>query len=397
MKIIERKSYIEKLKRVANTPDIKVITGIRRSGKSKLMLSFIDYLKSNEKKVNIVYIDYNLKQNEELLDKEKLYTYVNKNYKKNYQNYLFIDEIELCKGFEKIIISLYTEENYRIYITGSNAFLLSSDLLTLFTGRTFEIQVFPFSFSEYLEYFKYKDIHNAFEKYVKEGGMSGSYLYKELDDKYKNINSIYTTLLVRDIQQKYNIKHMETFNKISDFLVSNIANIISINNITNILNNKENKITYKTVDKYIGYLVNAFVFYRIKRYDLVGKKYLKTNEKYYLADHSFKYALLGTKNMNLGYVYENIVALELLRREYEVYIGILYKKEVDFVAIKKDEQIYIQVSDDISNQSTFEREINPLLSIRDGYKKIIIANTKHEMYQYEGIAIYDIADWLCNY
>ena len=394
MKILERTEYINQLKRVVGTPDIKVITGIRRSGKSKLMLSFIDYLNKTYKNANILYIDYNLIQFEDLTNKDSLYKYVSEHYKKKKKNFVLIDEVELCKGFEKTIISLYTEGKYDIYLTGSNAFLLSSDLATLFTGRTFEIQVFPFSFKEFIEYYKLKNINEAFDKYVLEGGMSGSYIYKDIRDKYKNINDIYKTLLLRDIKQKYKIKHIDIFNKISEYLISNVSNIVSINNILKAVKQSGTNIDYKTVAKYIGYLINAFIFYKVTRYDLAGKKYLKTNEKYYLADHAFKYAVLGTKNMNYGYIYENIVAMELLRRGYEVYIGILYKKEIDFVAIKKDEQIFIQVSDDISDEKTFKREVTPLLSIKNGYKKMILANTKHEMYQYEGIEIHDIARWL---
>lgn len=394
MKIIERTEYIDQLKRVVGTPDIKVITGIRRSGKSKLMLTFIDYLNKNYKNINIVYIDYNLSKYEDLTNKDSLYEYVSEHYDKKKKNFLMIDEIELCENFEKVVISLYTEGKYDIYLTGSNAFLLSSDLVTLFTGRTFEIQVFPFSFKEYLQYYKYKNLNEAFDRFVLEGGMSGSYLYKDIRDKYKNINDIYKTLLLRDIKQKYKIKHIETFNRISEYLISNISNIVSINNVQKAIKQSGSNIDYKTVAKYIEYLLSAFIFYKVTRYDLSGKKYLKTNEKYYLADHVFKYAVLGTKNMNYGYTYENIVAIELLRRGYEIYIGILYKKEIDFIAIKKDEQLFIQVCDDISAEKTFSREVAPLLSIKSGYKKMILANTKHDMYQYEGIEIHDIARWL---
>lgn len=396
MKIIERTEYLEKLIRVIGTPDIKVITGIRRSGKSKLMASFIAYIKKNIKKANIIYIDLNLKKLEKYKNADKLYNFVKEKYDKKKKNFLLIDEIEECEGFENIINSLHAEEIFDIYITGSNAFLLSSDLATLFTGRTFEIEVYPFSFSEYLKYFKNKDIDVAFKNYLFEGGMSGSYVYKNIEDKYENLKTVYDTLLLRDIKNKYKIKNIEVFEKIVEYLISNISNLISTNNITDALKNNRIKIDYKTVGKYIEYLLNAFIFYRVKRYDLAGKKYLKTNEKYYLSDHAFKYAILGTKNMDYGYVYENIVAIELLRRGYELYVGVLYKKEIDFVAKKRNEQIYIQVSDDISTEKTLKREVDPLLSIKDGYKKIIIANTKHDMYQYEGIEIYDLVRWLSN-
>ncbi len=300
----------------------------------------------------------------------------------------------MCDGFEKTINGFHAEEKYDIYITGSNAFLLSSDLATLFTGRTFEIEVYPFSFKEYLEYYNYKDIQEAFDNYTKEGGMSGSYLYKTQEEKYQYISDVFNTLIVRDIKQKYNIKNADVLNNLNNYLIDNISNLTSSNNITNFLNSNNINITDKTIKNYIDYLCNAFAFYKVKRYDIKGKRYLSTQDKYYLADHSFKYAMLGTNNMDYGRTYENIVAIELLRRGYELYVGTLYNKEIDFVATKRNEKLYIQVSDNIDYYETLKREVEPLLQIRDAYPKVIIARTKHEDYQYEGIQIYDIADWL---
>ena len=300
----------------------------------------------------------------------------------------------MCDGFEKIINGLHAEEKYDIYITGSNAFLLSSDLATLFTGRTFEIEVYPFSFKEYLKYYNYDDIQEAFDNYTKEGGMSGSYVYKTQEEKYQYISEVFNTLIVRDIKQKYNIKNTDVLNNLNNYLIDNIANLTSSNNITNFLNSNKVSITDKTIKNYTDYLCNAFAFYKVKRYDIKGKKYLSTQDKYYLADHSFKYAMLGTNNMDFGRTYENIVAIELLRRGYELYVGTMYQKEVDFVAKKRDENIYIQVADNISDDITLKREVTPLLQIRDAYPKIIIARTRHEDYQYEGIQIYDIDNWL---
>lgn len=299
----------------------------------------------------------------------------------------------MCDGFEKALNGLHAEEKYDIYITGSNAFLLSSDLATLFTGRTFEIEVYPFSFKEYLKYYNYKDIQEAFDKYTQEGGMSGSYIYKTQEEKYQYISDVFNTLIIRDIKQKYNIKNTDVLN---NYLIDNISNLTSSNNITHFLNSNKVNITDKTVKNYIDYLCNAFAFYKIKRYDIKGKKYLSTQDKYYLADHSFKYAILGTNNMDFGRTYENIVAIELLRRGYELYVGTMYQKEVDFIAKKRNENLYIQVSDYIGDDSTLKRETTPLLQIRDAYPKIIIARTRHEDYQYEGIQIYDIANWLAK-
>ena len=396
MKLIKREFYLNKLIDVIGTPDIKVITGIRRSGKSKLLESFKEYIINNVEDYNIIHINFNLPKFENLKEYHKLYEYISENYIEGKHNFVLIDEVQMCNEFEKIINGIHAEEKYDIYITGSNAFLLSSDLATLFTGRTFSFEIYPFSFKEYLQYYKCKDIQEAFDNYVKEGGMSGSYVYKTQIDKYKYIEDVFNTLILRDIKQKYNIRNIDILNNLSNYLIDNISNLTSANNITNYLNSNKIEITDKTIKNYIDYLCNSFAFYKIKRYDIKGKKYLATLDKYYLADHSIKYATLGTSNMDYGRTYENIVAIELLRRGYELYVGTLYKKEIDFIAQKRNEKIYIQVADNIDYQDTLNREAEPLLQIKDAYPKIIIARTKHENYQYEGIQIYDIANWLTN-
>lgn len=394
MKLIKRENYLNKLINVMGTPDIKVITGIRRSGKSKLLEELKKYIIENVKNNNIIHINYNLPQFDSLKTYDALINYVEKNFKEEMNNYLLIDEVQMCDEFEKAINGFHAEEKFDIYITGSNAFLMSSDLATLFTGRTFKIEVYPFSFKEYQKYYKYEDIQEAFDKYVFEGGMSGSYLYKTREEKYQYIKDVFNTLIVRDIKQKYKIRNTDIIQNLTDYLMDNISNLTSSNNITNVLNFNNVSITDKTVNNYIDYLCNAFSFYKIKRFDIKGKKYLSTQNKYYLADHSFRFAMLGTRNMDYGRVYENIVAIELLRRGYEVYVGTLYQKEIDFVAKKQGKQIYIQVSDDISNEKTFKREVESLLKIQDAYPKMVIARTKHEKYEYEGVEIIDIASWL---
>ena len=396
MKLINRMNYLDKILSVVGTPDIKVITGVRRSGKSKLLEALKTHLLQNDPDINIIHINFNMPEYEELTEYKPLYDYINNNYKIGCENVVMIDEIQMCNNFEKAINGLHASEKYDIYITGSNAFLLSSDLATLFTGRTFEIKVYPFSFLEFQQYFKYDNNYDAFDKYVLEGGMSGSYLYKDIEAKYNYIDEVYHTLIVRDIRTKYHIRNVALMDRISDFLMDNISNLTSARSLADTFNSNKDKINHKTVGSYMQYLCNAFAFYKVRRYDIQGKKYLSSNEKYYLSDHSFRYAKLGTKNMDYGRVYENIVAIELMRRGYEIYVGTLYKKEIDFVAIKRDEKIYIQVSDDISSKKTFEREVSPLLAIRDAYPKILIARTRHDSYQYEGIRIIDIADWLIN-
>ncbi len=396
MKLIERDFYLDKLKNVMGTPDIKVITGVRRCGKSKLMDAFIDWIKKNEKDANIIHINYNLFEFDSIKTAHALDSYVEERYQSNKTNFLLIDEVQLCTDFEKEINSFHASEKYDIYITGSNAFLLSSDLATLFTGRVFQIKVFPFSFLEYQKYFKNADPENAFDSYVKEGGMSGSFVYKSTEEKYAYIKDVFDTLITRDIVQKYKIKNEVLLNKLNDFMLDNISSEVSVRKIADTLTSNQEKTNDKTIGSYLNYLCNAFAFYKVRRYDIRGKKYLASQDKYYLADHSFRYAILGTKNMDYGRVYENMVCIELLRRGYEVYTGVLYKKEIDFVAIKQSEKIYIQVSDDISLPETLEREVTPLLSIKDAYPKVLIARTRHEKYLYEGISIINLADFLLN-
>ena len=394
MNRIIRNKYLKKLIDLSKTPDIKVITGVRRSGKSVLLQQFADYLKNTERDVNIISANLQELEYDYLLDYHKLHSYVMDKYKLNYHNVVMIDEIQLCDKFELAINSLHTKGMFDIYLTGSNAFLLSSDLATLFTGRVMEIKVFPFSFAEYVEYFDCENIIDAFDEYVRTGGMSGSYFYKAEEHRFEYIKDIYTTILERDLVKKYKIRNRSEFLSISEFMMDNIGNLLSPNNICVALNRGKSEITRKTVVKYIQYLENAFMFYEAKRYDLKGKKYLETNKKYYICDASFRYAINGTKNLDFGRVYENIVYLELLRRGYEVYVGKLYKKEIDFVAIKRNEKIYIQVSDNISDPKTMEREITPLLQIRDAYPKMIIARTRHEDYQQEGVLITELSNWL---
>ena len=394
MKLIERTHYLDKIIGVIGTPDIKVITGVRRSGKSKLLEAFKKYVEESVTDCSIIHINFNLPEYDHLLTYRALYDYVNSKYSIGKSNFVLIDEVQMCADFEKAINGLHASEKFDIYITGSNAFLLSSDLATLFTGRTFEIKVFPFSFAEYSEYFEIADKYEAFDRYMLEGGMSGSYLYKDQEAKYDYIVDVFDTLIVRDIRQKYNIRNMPLMNRIVDYLMDNISNLSSARSISNAITSMQDKVNHITVNTYMQYLCNAFAFYKVRRYDIKGKKYLASNDKYYLSDHTFRYAKLGTKNMDYGRVLENIVAIELLRRGYEVYVGVLYKKEIDFVAIKRNEKIYIQVADNISDSNTFEREVSPLLAIKDAYPKMVIARTRHNEYQYEGIKIVDIADWL---
>ncbi len=394
MKLIERPHYLKQLISMRHTPDIKVITGIRRSGKSKLMASFIAWLRQNETDAHIIDIDLTSLQFESLKEYHHLNEYIEAHYESGKANYLFIDEVQNCTGFELVINSLHALEKYHIFISGSNAFLLSSDLATLFTGRVIEIEVYPFSFSEFISYFENTDIQASLNNYIIYGGMSGAYVYAEQSERFKYIQNVWDTLILRDIKQKYKLRNKTGIERMSDFMMDNISNITTSRNIASTLSSAQESITYRTVSTYMNYLCSAFAFYKFRRYDVRGKKYLSSGEKYYLCDHAFKYAKLGIKNLDFGRTLENIVAMELRRRGYEVYVGVLYKAEIDFVAIRRDEKIYIQVADDISRSETLKREVTPLFKIQDAYPRMIIARTRHSMTLYDGIQLWDAAQWL---
>ncbi len=396
MKLIDRPHYINQLIGVMNTPDIKIITGVRRSGKSKLLNAFAAYIRETDKKANIIEIDLTKLRFERLKEYHALNEYIEKHYRDGCSNYLMIDEVQLCEGFELAINSIHSEEKYDIYLTGSNAFLLSSDLATLFTGRYIAIHVFPFSFREFCAYFDIDagDWDSAFSEYIQLGGMSGAYTYSRQTDREKYIRDVYETILVRDLVEKYKLGNPAMMVRVSHYLTDNTGNISSSRNISTALNTDGFGVSHMTVGKYIDYLCNAFVFYEAKRYDVKGKAYLQSLSKYYLVDTGIRFAELGKRNMDWGRMLENIVFIELLRRGYNVYVGKLYQKEIDFVAMKGSEKIYIQVSDDITAKETFEREVDPLLKIRDAYPKILLARTHNEESDFEGIRIIDIPRWL---
>ena len=395
MKLIERTQYLERLQAVRDIPDIKVITGVRRSGKSKLMDAFIDIV-SKDPDVNVIRIRLNLKSDEAFLDADAMYAHAEASHKPDMRNYLFIDEVQMCDGFERIVNSLYEEEKFDIYLTGSNAFLLSSDLATLFGGRVCEISLYPFSFGEYLEYYPPTDLQASFDAYVAEGGMSGAYLYRTPEDARRYVDGVYRTTIAKDIITKFKIENEDLLIMLGNYLMDTVGERTSVRNIAKKLSSSSYKTNDKTVGAYLGYLCKSFLFYPVQRYDIKGKRHLETERKYYLADLSFRFSELGSKMADWGHLYENLVAIELMRRGFEVYVGQLYKKEIDFVAIKCGAKIYIQVSDDISRPDTLEREVAPLLAIRDAYPKVLIARTRHDESQYEGIRVIDIAQWLAG-
>ncbi len=396
MKLIDRTLYLSQLTRVRDTQDIKIVTGIRRCGKSKLLEAYARHVLQTDPQANIIAIDLTKLKFEDLKEYHALNAYVEASYRPGVKNYLFIDEVQLCENFELAINSLHSEDKYDIYLSGSNAFLLSSDLATLFTGRYIEIHVYPFSFEEYCRYFEIGEDsrQQALDSYLKIGGLAGSYAYTHEADRSRYVRDVYETILIRDLVDKYRLNHPMVLKRVGEYLMDNVSNVSSSRNIGNTLSAAGDETNHKTIGSYIEYLRNAFVFYEARRYDVRGKTYLQSLSKYYLADTGIRFAVLGTRNMDWGRMLENVVYIELLRRGYEVYVGKLYQKEIDFVAMKGTEKVYIQVSDDISNEDTFKREVEPLLKIRDAYPKLLIARTRHEESDYEGIRIVDVAEWL---
>ena len=395
MNLIDRPEYMQRLLDLTGTPDIKIITGIRRCGKSELMKAYIRRIAEAQPEANIIFVDFFDLKYEALKEYHALYDYIESHYVSGKQNFVFVDEVQLCDKFELAVNSLHRSRKYDLYLTGSNAFLLSSDLTTLFTGRYVEIHVFPFSFAEYCRYYADEtDTAKLFDEYVIKGGLAGSYEYRTELDRVHYLRDVYDTIINRDLVAKYKLPDTATLEHLAEFMMDNISNLTSPNNIAETLSADVVATNHKTVGNYIRYLCDAFVFYGVRRYDIRGKKYLKTSVKYYLSDTGIRFARLGRRNLDYGRMYENIVCIELMRRGYEVYVGKLYQKEVDFVALRGDEKIYIQVSDDLSRRETFERECDPLLRIKDAYPKMILANTKHETYDYEGIKIHNLANWL---
>lgn len=395
---VERTLYLDRLRSIEGTRVIKVITGVRRSGKSELMKAFAAELAEGDPTSNNLYIDLLDLDNEGLLEYHALHRRIVESYRQGTRNRLFIDEVQLCEGFEKAINSIHARGGWDIYLTGSNAFLLSSDLATLFTGRHREVHVFPFSFSEFRAYFGEEGpVDEDLDRYIERGGLAGSYEYDDMHEAYGYIKDVYRTILTRDLVQKYHLPDTLVLERLAEYLMDNSGSLNSPNNIANTLDANILSTNHVTVGRYISYLRDAFVFYEARRYDVKGKKYLSTQAKHYVCDSGMRYAVLGTRNMDWGRMYENAVFLELLRRGFEVYVGKLYQREIDFVAKKGSELLYIQVSDDISSPDTLERELSPLRSIRDAYPKVLIARTRHDVYAVDGIKVIDIARWLAGY
>ena len=404
--MIERRNYLDKLLKWKDKDVIKVITGMRRCGKSTLLKQFQQILiDQGVNSKNIVFINFEELENIDLLDYKSLYSYIKKECKNNKRYYIFLDEIQNVKNFEKAIDSLYVKGNFDIYITGSNSYLLSGELATLLSGRYIEISILPFSFKEYTKAVKNPKPEESFASYVKYGGMPYSSILTDISYLDDYLEGIYNTVIVKDIEERRKRKLDDGRNeryvndtfllkKISQYLASSIGNIISITGITDYIVSSGRKISNSTVDSYIDALTEAFIFYKADRYDLNGKTILKQNSKYYIVDTGLRKHLVRKKESDIGYLLENIVYFELLRRDYKVYVGKSGTNEIDFVAIKNDSIEYYQVSASLLDESTFSREIKPLKIIKDNYKKTILTLDKFTLGNYEGIEVVNVLDWL---
>lgn len=405
--MVQRKEYLEKLIEWKDDDVIKVVTGIRRCGKSTLLMQYQDYLKSIGIEENqIIAVNFEELEYEELCDYKKLYAYIKDRLVADKITYIFLDEIQKVPSFEKVVDSLYVKPNIDIYITGSNAYMLSGDLATLLTGRYVEISMLPLSFSEYMQ-LSDKDKESAFADYIKYGGLPFVATMDRTDDKVDTyLEGIYNTVIVKDIEDrqkrqesnsdKRKINDIPLLKTIAKYLSSVIGSPVSLRGITNYLVSSGRKISANTVSNYVDALIESFIFYPADRFDIVGKQLLKANKKYYMVDLGIRNHILPRKYYDLGFSVENIVFFELLRRGCKVTIGKYQENEVDFVAEKRGEFTYIQVTADMVSESTFDREMKPLYAIQDNYEKIVLTLDKLTVGNYDGIKVVNVIDWLLN-
>ena len=403
--MIQRKEFLNELIKWKNEKVIKVITGMRRAGKSTLLMQYQDYLRQSRVEENrIVSINFEELEYEELCDYRKLYNYIKDKLIEGKTTYIFLDEIQKVKDFEKVIDSIYVKSGTDIYITGSNAYFLSGNLATYLTGRYVEILVLPFSFKEYKEVVN-KDNEGAFSDYMKYGGLPFlTLMEKDIDKAYTYLEGIYNTVIVKDIEDRINLQITDNDKRkiydisllklIAKYLASVVGSPVSVRGITNYIVSSGRKVSQNTVSDYVEALKEAFIFYEVSRFDIVGKQILSSNKKYYIVDLGLRNYILPRKNYDLGFSIENIVYFELLRRGYNVNIGKQDKEEVDFVAVKNGIITYIQVTADMTAKETFEREIRPLNMIKDNYKKIILTLDKLTLGDYSGIQVKNLMEWL---
>ena len=403
MERINREEYLNVLKNFKDQQIIKVITGIRRCGKSTLLEMFQDYLIVNGVgKDQIVSINFEEADFEELQDRKKLYEYLKTKLVKGKKTYIFLDEIQKVDEFEKIVDSLYINKDVDLYITGSNAWLLSSELATLLTGRYIEIKMLPLSFKEYVSAFEDKgDLSRKFRDYLRYSSFPQAIeLYKINPDNIKLfLDGIYNTILFKDVMQRKGITDRNTLERVAKYLYDNIGNRTSMKSISDNIEGLDKNSSYNTVSVYIQALIDSFIVYKANRYDIKGKEFLKTQEKYYAIDIGLRYYMLGQgSGKDMGHILENIVYLELLRRGYEVYIGKYDDLEVDFVAKTTENVEYYQVAlttrSDEKENAVLERELAPLRKINDNYPKYILTLDDDLDADFDGIKKINVLDWL---
>lgn len=406
--LVNRPEYLNLLIQNKDVDLVKIVTGIRRCGKSSLLDLFHQYLEDNNvPDANIIHINLESLRYRDLTDYLSFYNYVSKLISTNQKTYLIFDELQAVNHWEKAIESFRLDFNVDIYITGSNAYLLSTEFSTLLSGRYVEIRMLPLSFKEFLTFYEFETtvtIEEKFQKYLQFGGMPILREYQFNETRISQaLEGIYSTVVLRDILQRNNQADQNMLQKIVLFLCSNIGSITSPNNIGNVLSNKGDmehgkvkNTAGKTVDKYISMLRSAFIFYSVGRYDVKGKMLLKTLGKNYIIDIGFRNMLLGYRDADHGHILENIVFLELMRRDYRVYIGKVGEMEVDFVAEKPNDKLYIQVTESIQSPETRERELRPLRIISDNYEKIVLSMDRNYINSYEGIKSLNLIDWLLS-
>jgi len=400
MQTIKRKKELEKLFVLKDKNLIKVITGVRRAGKSTLLLQFQELLKAENSNVSLISINMDLPEFRFLAEKNwrEIYDYIKNLLQKNVTNYVFIDEIQNIPEFEKLLEGLFVSPNIDLYVTGSNAYLLSSELATLLTGRAFEINILPFSFAEYLEFTGKNSIPDrAFAEYMRIGGFPEAVGLAESDENfaYEYLKTVFQNIYENDIQKRHTIYNETSYNEVVNFLIDCVGSSVSARNIAGVLTANGKKIDNKTVSKYIDTLVESYLFYKINRYDIKGKHHLATQEKYYLVDLGLRYALLGKElTADVGHLLENIIFLELQRRNSQIWIGKTDHLEVDFVVRDKNGYTkYIQVAYTVKEQKTLERELAPFAKIPDFNERILIT-MDYETGSHNGVKQMNAIDWL---
>lgn len=397
-KRIVRKEYLERLRNLKHKKLIKIITGIRRCGKSTVMEMFRDELLENGVSENqIIFLNFEDYDNKHLRNPDELYSYIKERLTQK-MNYIFLDEIQRVENFPEIVDSLYIKDNVDIYITGSNSSLLSSEIATLISGRYVEIKMLPLSFTEFVQATKQENqLSQAYRQYVETS--SFPYVIELLqtpDEINSYLEGIYNTILVKDIIDRKKIADTLVLKSVSQFLFDNIGLELSSKRIADTLTSNGRKSDSKTIEKYITSLEESFIVYKASRYNIKGKEYLKSLEKYYVSDIGLRNFMLGKKAMDVGHILENIVYLELIRRGYEVYVGKVDDMEIDFVAQNTQGNTYIQVSASVRDENTLARELKPLKAVRDNYPKILLTLDDDPDGDYDGIIRKNALDWLMN-